>query len=465
MTINVNGRSINEIIQEGQPMNQGGAVIIMANPKANTSLIAGFPTGKPSGGYLAGYHGGPSDVPINGGLQWESPNPFGIMYKNIDISLFYIAKNIDYYNDATDVAIPSGVNMLKVICVGGSGGGSGANGGNSNEEKTETTQVRKGYQNEPRLYPRTRNEAYRNADVWNQSFERAGTFVASTWNALTEIKGNWQPPGCNWYDKDIGWGITIPVRGNCFEGNWNVTMKDPTENVPYYNAVEFVPSYKVADGNWNTPNYNKERVEEGTWNEEGYNTIVVPPIRKYGTIGKKGTIGDFVMGQYPITNQTKYSISIGKGGKGGAIAQTTSGNTELLGESGENGGDTIFTLGNDRLVGNGGAGGKSGTDPTSKPMENYSKYRLPESRRMAGNAGIPVLPNPCYRTDPKATFPPGAKMFDSNYTCQQSSDYSKMHLGSKSNDFFNRQQPNIELRDHHAATSGSSGLCRVYFLY
>jgi hypothetical protein len=63
---------------------------------------------------------------------WDSADPFGITIGGKDLSCFYKAAYIDYYNTNNETYIPDGVNRVKVICIGGGGGGSGGNGGHRN---------------------------------------------------------------------------------------------------------------------------------------------------------------------------------------------------------------------------------------------------------------------------------------------------------------------------------------------
>lgn len=61
------------------------------------------------------------------GLVWEKQNNLGITKNGTDImGLFnFRAKYVDYATTTSNVAIPIGVNAMKVICIGGGGGGGG----------------------------------------------------------------------------------------------------------------------------------------------------------------------------------------------------------------------------------------------------------------------------------------------------------------------------------------------------
>jgi hypothetical protein len=54
-------------------------------------------------------------------LAWEKQNSLGITRNGTDIGTQFKSKYIDYTSSANGITIPTGVNQLKVICIGGGG--------------------------------------------------------------------------------------------------------------------------------------------------------------------------------------------------------------------------------------------------------------------------------------------------------------------------------------------------------
>jgi len=64
------------------------------------------------------------EIPYSTSLDWEKANTIGISKNGVDLGSQLKAKYIDYTASENSVTIPTGVNQLKVFCIGGGGGGS-----------------------------------------------------------------------------------------------------------------------------------------------------------------------------------------------------------------------------------------------------------------------------------------------------------------------------------------------------
>jgi len=399
------------------------------------------------------------DVVSNGGTDWETPAPFGITYKNIDISKFYIAKHTNY-NESTTIPIPEGVVRLKVICIGGGEGGLAANSGFLGA-KDPLQQNHKGNLYTIAPIPGNTNQPICNKDAWNQGWNSGGEYIVGTWNAVRDIIGNWNGSNC----AHRGW-LDVCDRYN--NSNYNGFKQSSFQNVPYNNPTIWHPAVLISPGYCTPGTINESTPVPPDWNEKGYNYTYFDPIPIFGTAGKNGSDGSYAIGEYVLPNQEgprNIKIQIGKGGEGGAGKNmqevpssywnktTEKWNTsmDLLGTKGVNGGDTTCEI----ISGNNynrvltAAGGKNGDykviDRTEHPL-----LRIPPTVGKGGDKGNPTLLNPCKKNSATQNFTTGTlcdKIVKGEIAVSAQNNTTEKFIP-----FSN-------------AGKGYDGLCRVYFLY
>ena len=120
---------------------------------------------------------------------WDKPRNFGITIGGLDLAHFYMPSYRDHYSSENGIAIPDGVNALKIFCIGGGGGGSGGNSGHRN-----TYRVRTGWN--------WRGAHYNYGDAWhNPSNGNIGAYGQYGQYSIGELNRN-----ANTYNVEIGNG-------------------------------------------------------------------------------------------------------------------------------------------------------------------------------------------------------------------------------------------------------------------
>lgn len=439
MTFMINGRPASDIIDIGNTE----VKVTEAHPNNPAQSIVKFKGGgghahellTPDKKKVINKAGSLRGVISNGGMDWESPPPFGISYKDVDLSRFYISKNVTvmfedpyifnagnkgYDNVSTkgaEIPIPEGVVRLKIICIGGGSGGYAANSGFI----AYTTPI---------------------------ELNHKGTLNKATTSPNGDpVKAEWNEEGFNYLDVD-------PIRvygnvgasgkdGDCIAGEFFLPImfnKDPCrrKEQEWWSKKPLSPIIKVSLGYGGAGGTSNKVSQAISTNH--YNTTLKKWDMRADQPGYYGGYDPYTEKQYDMITGPGYSTEAFIQGIEGKCTHNFD---SKLG---------LYEHWYSQRTGNSGTrpAPTEGYSPIPISRSDFKALRIPDHAGKGGIGGRPLIENKNYKKSP-------------NELCAPDSLCEQITKGTKQPTAF--ENINEQYIPSVRGGIGGPGLCRVYFLY